>query len=116
MTRQELEARRLSAIPDLLSKMSQRAIAKRYGVSRMTIHRWKTMLQNDGLQARKAPGRPPRMTPEQVRFLRVIWKKGPGRDFEHWTARRFAEAIQHHMSIKFSRDHVGRIMHRMGLR
>jgi transposase len=118
MTRAELEARRLSAIPDLQSEMSQRAIAKRYGVSRRTIYQWKSMLSNgeNGLKARKAPGRPPRMTPDQIRMLRAIWKEGPGIGFDHWTARRFAEAIQQHIDIEFSHDHVGRIMHKLGLR
>ncbi len=116
MTRQELEARRLSAIPDLQSKMSQRAIGKRYGVSRMTVHRWKSALKNgNGLNARKAPGRPPRMSADQKETCRIIWEEGQF-GYDHWTAARFAEAIEQQMGITYSSDHVGRIMQRLGLR
>jgi transposase len=119
MTRAELEARRLSAIPDLQGDvLSASAIAKRYGVSRVTVYRWQNAIianGEDGLKARRTPGRPPRMTPDQIRMLRAIWKDGPGPGFDHWTARRFTEAIQQHIDIEFSHDHVGRIMHRLGL-
>jgi transposase len=37
-------------------------------------------------------------------------------DNDHWTAARFAEAIHQQIGIEYSPDHVGRIMHQLGLR
>jgi transposase len=121
MTRPELEARRLSAIPDIESGMTQYAIAKRYKVSRMTAHRWKKALLNGhGLKSRKTPGRPPRMDQTRMNIARKFWETGPRKllkvDTDHWTARLFAHAIKQNLGIKFSHDHVGRIMHQLGLR
>jgi transposase len=61
MTRAELEARRLAAVPDLQSPsmMFLAEIAHKYGVSRMTITRWRrAVAEGRSLAATKSPGRP----------------------------------------------------------
>ena len=123
MTRAELEARRLSAIPDLQGDvLSASGIAKRYGVSRVTVYRWQNAIianGENGLKARRTPGRPPRMTPKQMNSAARLFRIGPGivlnAATHRWTQRLFAKAIYQQIGIKFSDDHVGRIMHRLGL-
>lgn len=117
MTRAELEARRLQAIPGLSSGKTVAKLAKQFHVSRITIYRWQKMLAQgeSELKARKTPGRPPRMSHDQLEMCRIIWEEGQF-GYDHWTAARFAKAIQQQIHITFSHDHVGRIMHKLGLR
>jgi len=120
MTRSEMEVRRLSAIPQLASYQSLGELAKTYNVSRETISRWRKALKNgDSLEAHKTPGRPPRIDAEAERKIRQFFAVGPRIvlqiDQDRWTQARFAEAIEKHLKIKISGDHMGRIMHRLGL-
>jgi transposase len=39
-----------------------------------------------------------------------------GFETDRWTTARFAEAIFARFAVKYDPDHVGRIMHRLGLR
>ena len=48
-----------------------------------------------------------------------IYQAGPrsaGFDSDRWTTARFADAIQARFGVHYDPDHVGRIMHRLGLR
>ncbi len=48
-----------------------------------------------------------------------VYRSGPrvcGFDADRWTTARFAEAIQTRFGVHYDPDHVGRIMHRLGLR
>ena len=114
MTRAELEARRLSAIPDLQGDvLSAAAIAKRYGVSRVTVYRWQNaILANgeDGLKIHRAPGRPSRINDAQRAAICRLFRRE-----RWWTQSRFADALSNELGIEYSPDHVGRIMHRLGL-
>jgi transposase len=73
----------------------------------------------EALRKRRAPGRPSRLTGEQLRIVSEIYRSGPrvaGFDSDRWTTMRFAEAIFSRFAIRYDPDHVGRIMHRLGLR
>jgi putative transposase len=120
VTRTELEARRLAAVPDLQSSISLQVIAKRYEVSRMTASRWRHTVQNGrSLAATKSPGRPRRLTADQESVLKRLWLLGPmvllDADTERWTHTRFADAVGRHVGVRYSGDHMGRIMLRLGL-
>ena len=67
----------------------------------------------------RAPGRPSRLNSEQLSIVAEIYRSGPrtaGFDSDRWTTARFAEAIQARFGVRYDPDHVGRIMHRLGLR
>jgi transposase len=42
--------------------------------------------------------------------------RAAGFEPDRWTTQRFAEAIYARFGIRYDPDHVGRIMHRLGLR
>ena len=122
LTRDEMESRRLLAAEDLQRGLSQSQVARKFGVSRTTASRWHRALAGNGVEAlrkRRAPGRPSRLNTEQLRVAAEIYKAGPrtsGFDTDRWTTARFADAIQARFAVRYDPDHVGRIMHRLGLR
>lgn len=122
LTRDEMESRRLLAAQDLQRGLSQSQVARKYGVSRTTASRWHRALSGKGLEAlrkRRAPGRPSRLNPEQLNGVAEIYRTGPrtaGFDTDRWTTARFAQAIFARFAVQYDPDHVGRIMHRLGLR
>ena len=116
MTRMELEARRMEAIPDLDSNTMQAEIARRSGVSRTTVSRWRrARAQGSALKRLPPPGRPPRMAAMPIECCKSIYRFGPLGGGE-WTQAKFAQAIRDNLGVEYSEDHVGRLMHKWGLR
>jgi putative transposase len=117
-----MESRRLMAAQDLQSGLSQSQVARKFGVSRTTASRWHRAINGKGVEAlrkRRAPGRPSRLTADQLHAIADIYTAGPraaGFDSDRWTTMRFAEAIYARFQVRYDPDHVGRIMHRLGLR
>ena len=122
LSRDEMESRRLLAAQDLQTGLSQSQVARKFGVSRTTASRWNRSLSGKGMEAlkkRRAPGRPSRLTAEQLTALKDLYLAGPrpaGFDSDRWTTAKFADAILAKFDIKYDPDHAGRIMHRLGLR
>jgi transposase len=122
LTRDEMERRRLAAAQDLLNGVPQARVARKFGVSRTTASRWGRALDDDGvecLRKRRATGRPSRLTAEQRTEIVEMFTAGPrsaGLDSERWTTARLAEAIYNRFGVRYDPDHVGRLMHRLGLR
>jgi transposase len=122
LTRDEMESRRLLAAQDLQGGLTQSQVARKFGVSRTTASRWRRALSVRGVEAlrkRRASGRPSRLSAEQLRGAAEIYRAGPrdaGFDNDRWTIMRFAEAIHRRFAVRYDPDHVGRIMHRLGLR
>lgn len=120
MNRVELEVRRLAAVQDLKAPISCGILAREYGVSRTTIVRWRRALASGStLERRPAPGRPRRLTRDQESVLKRLWLLGPimllDADTDKWTQDRFTELVRRYMGVGYSGDHIGRIMHRLGL-
>jgi transposase len=122
LTRDEMESRRLSAAQDLQRGLTQSQVARKFGVSRTTASRWDRALSRrgmDGLRKRRAPGRPSRLNAEQLQLAAELYRSGPrtaGFQTDRWTTERFAGAIRARFGIQYDPDHVGRIIHRLGLR
>src|SRR5579883_2955296 len=122
LTRDEMESRRLMAAQDLQTGVSQSKVARKYGVSRTTASRWHRALSGSGVEAlrkRRAPGRPSRLSKDQLQGVAEVYQAGPrqaGFDTDRWTTQRMADAIHARFGIRYDPDHVGRIMHRLGLR
>jgi transposase len=122
LNRDDMETRRLAAASDLLNGTKQSLIARRYGVSRTTASRWQRSILSKGLESlrkRRATGRPSRLTDEQVEVIRAMYFEGAlayGFTSDRWTTGRLAEAIDRRFGIRYDQDHVGRLMHKFGLR
>ena len=122
LNRDDMERRRLEAAEDLLKGITQARVARKFGVSRTTASRWHRTLAGQGLERlrkRKAPGRPSRLSASQLAEVRQIYEAGPaafGFEQERWTTARLARAIEMRFAIRYDPDHVGRLMHRLGLR
>src|ERR1035441_2969920 len=107
MPRLELEARRMEAIPDLDADVKQAKIARRFGVSRTTVSRWKRARAQGSELKRSAwgsvsdtmsptLGRPPRLGTVHIAMCMALYSLGPrasGFDGERWTQDRFAKVI-----------------------
>jgi transposase len=122
LTREDMETRRLAAAHELLTGITQSQVARRYGVSRTTASRWqRSIVQKgmDGLRKRRATGRPSRLTADQVDAIRQMYFEGAavhGFSRDRWTTGRLAQAIERKFGIRYDQDHVGRLMHKFGLR
>jgi transposase len=122
LTRDEMESRRLLAAQDLQRGLSQSQVARKFGVSRTTASRWHRSLSGKGVESlrkRRAPGRPSRLTADQLIGVVEVYRSGPraaGFESDRWTTSRFADAIFVRFGVHYDPDHVGRIMHRLGLR
>jgi putative transposase len=122
LSRDEMESRRIAAARELLTGVAQSNVARKYGVSRTTASRWHRALNGkgvDGLRKRRATGRPSRLTTSQLQELAEIYNQGAsafGFSTDRWTTARFAAAIYARFGVKYDPDHVGRLMHRWGLR
>lgn len=122
LTRDEMERRRLAAAQQLIGGASQASVARQFGVSRTTASRWHRALSHNGLEClrkRRATGRPSRLGAQQVAELVRMFEAGPrewGFESDRWTTGRLAQAIYARFGVRYDPDHVGRIMHRLGLR
>jgi transposase len=122
LNRDEMERRRLEAAKDLLNGITQSQVARKYGVSRTTASRWQRSLRSNGVESlrkRRAPGRPSRLSREQLAGLADVMADGAatyGFPDDRWTTARLAVAIEARYGVRYDPDHVGRLMHKLGLR
>ena len=122
LNRDDMERRRLEAAQDLLNGIAQSQVARKFGVSRTTASRWQRALRGSGvdsLRKRRAPGRPSRLSREQLSGLASLMGEGAmlyGFPDDRWTTARLAVAIEARYGVRYDPDHVGRLMHKMGLR
>ena len=68
--------------------------------------------------ARSGPSRAasPRSSSQALRELYRAGPRAAGFESDRWTTVRFAQAIFARFGVRYDPDHVGRIMHRLGLR
>jgi transposase len=116
----ELERRRLRAIELLQRDTPVHVVAERLGVDRRSVRRWQRTHRQQGragLRARPAPGRPPRLTPQQRQRLARLVIAGPeaaGYRTNLWTCRRLVELIRDEFDVRYHPDHVGRLLRACG--
>ncbi len=101
-------------------ELSQAAIARHLGVSEAAVSKWKKTLQTDGLealQARQAPGRPTKLSPDEQEQLVQILEQGAvasGFPTEQWTQARVKQVIKREFGVKYHRDYISRLLHGLG--
>ncbi len=115
----ELEARRVVASSLLGEGWSLISIARTLGCHPSSVMHWRDALRERGeagLKAKPVPGRPPKLKPgEMSRLVRVLVDGAMARGYrtEVWTTRRIADVIEVEFGVRYHRDHVGRLLHRL---
>jgi transposase len=118
LTAAQREERRLTAARLLRAgTLSAAQIARRLGVSRASVTRWKHRLEQGGLRGlrhRAPPGRPGRLAARQWQRLFRRLRRGAlaaGFDTERWTLRRIAAVIEREFGIHYHPRSLGRALH-----
>jgi transposase len=107
-TRDEMERRRLLGAELLRAGVSQAEAARQAGVTRTAASRWAAALAAGAdLRKRRGTGRRRKI---DRRKLRKLWQSGAYRTFGD-----FASAIRDKFGVAYAPDHVGRIVHDLGL-
>ena len=115
-----LEKRRLDAIALFEDGMAQVSISKKLHVHDRTVRRWIASFRRHGrkgVEAKPAPGRPPKLTAKQQDALAKLLDKGAianGYSTELWTCPRVARLVEKRFGIRYHVDHVGRLLKSMG--
>src|SRR3954454_342235 len=111
-----LEWRRYRALYLKQRGWSQRDIAEALDVSEVALSGWLARARDGGpesLRSRPAPGRPPRLSPAQVRSIPELLWHGPeayGFRGQVWTCARVARVIEVEFGVRYHKDHVGRLL------
>ena len=117
---QELERRRFRALALLRQGLSPVEVARRVGVDRRSVRRWKASVRSRGrraLAARPASGRPQRLSAADRRRLEKDLLRGAqaaGFETELWTCPRVAQWIARRFQVRYHPDHVCRLLHSLG--
>lgn len=117
---EELEHRRLRALELLGEGLLPSEVAKRVGVDRRSVRRWKAAARGKGeagVKARPASGRPSKLSAKDKRKLEGLLLKGPlaaGFGTDLWTCPRVAELIEQRFGVQYHVDHIGRLLHDLG--
>lgn len=115
-----LEDRRHEAIRLLRQPIHPAEVARRVGVSRQSVSRWQTTLRTQGLRGlrrAKRAGRPPALTPADLKRLERALKAGPeaqGYATGLWTLARVGKLIEDQWGIRYSNPWVWHLLRRLG--
>lgn len=116
----QLQERRERAIELLKQGNRPVDVARMLGVQRRSVRRWKAAYKAEGMlgiKAKRAEGRPPKLSNKQKKRLEKVLLKGAktaGFNTDLWTCPRIAQIIEKHFTVKYHVDHVGRLLHSMG--
>ena len=110
------------AAADLMeARASDREVARRFRVSRMSANRWRRALAAGGRAAllSKGPGGgPAKLSPAQVRELEAALEAGPaawGWDEDQcWTLARIAEVVRRRFTVDYTLAGLDLLLHRVG--
>jgi transposase len=121
LTREQMAERRAEGVRLLQAReLNQAQIARHLGVSEATISKWKKVLEESGptgLEARKASGRPPKMSAAQKEQLVEKLEEGAlaaGFPTEQWTQARVKQVIEQEFGVSYHRDYISRLLKGLG--
>ena len=119
-TPKQLEKRRRRAVQLLESGQSLSTVARQVGAAVSSVFRWWQAYQRKGsrgLDAKPAPGRPPRLDRAQKRRL-VRWlvrgALDAGYRTELWTLPRVTAVIQREFGVRYHPAHVWKVLTALG--
>jgi transposase len=117
-----LEEMRLRAIDAVEAGQHPEDVAATLGMHRKTVYGWLARYREGGrpaLRARPVPGRPPKLSGEQLRRLYTLITGADPRqlrfEFALWTREMIAELIRREFGVTLSPSGVGRLLRRLGL-
>lgn len=116
----ESTKRRVRAGRMLLAGKGPTEVAKEVGVARQTVHTWKDILDEGGIDALRAmgdKGRPAQLDERQLGVLRRTLLDRPtehGFGTELWTLKRIRLLIERLFGVSYSEVHVWRIIGALG--
>ena len=116
----DLEKRRRKVIALLRKKLSLHEIARKIGCHASSVLRWRDAFRCGGraaLDAKPASGRPPFLSVKQRQQLVMLLSQGAmahGYRTELWTTLRIAALIERELGVKYHRNHIGKLLHRLG--
>jgi transposase len=122
LDRKALETIRLRAVDQMLAGTRPEELAAALGFSPATVYGWLAAYRHGGRQAllaRRAPGRPAKISPAQkLRLLTVITGAEP-RELQLgsalWTRALVTQLLHNEFGVSLSAVSVGRMLARMGL-
>lgn len=101
--------------------MTYQDIAERIKYPLMTVADWCRRMHEEGIQRRysvKQPGRPRKLTAEQLKELESVLSKAPigeGLPFLFWTTKLVMYYIEKEYGVVYNFPQVRNILHRMGM-
>jgi transposase len=104
----------------LLAGKGPTEVAQAVGVARQTVHTWKGVLDEGGIDALRAmgdKGRPAQLDGRQIEQLRRNLLDSPtdhGFGTELWTLKRIRQLIERQFGVSYSEVHVWRIIGALG--
>lgn len=116
-----LAARRRRALKLLDEGLSLNEVARRVGCQASSVMRWRDRRAQVGekvFEVGTSPGRPCKLSPQQKRRLVKLIAKRPlahGYATDIWTCDRVRRLIRREFGVRYHRDHVGRLLHQLGL-
>ncbi|MFF7127225.1 winged helix-turn-helix domain-containing protein [Streptomyces sp. NPDC008240] len=111
---------RLAAADLIEAGASDREVARRFRVTRMSSNRWRRALASGGRQAlaSKGPGGARcKLDARQLRLLETVLEAGPaasGWSDQCWTLTRIAEMVRRRFSVEYTLAGLDLLLHRIG--
>jgi putative transposase len=118
----KLEARRIAAMTRLQRGESTSKVARSMGVSIQSVQRWARTYRlrgNEGLRRLLKSGPRPKLAHEKLIRLSSLLARGPlayGFETPVWTSERIASLIWSRFRVRYSPDHVKRLLRNLGWR
>ena len=115
-----LEKRRLRAAALLRQGLTEAEVARRVGVHRQSVNRWKQALEasgREGLKRAGRAGRKPKLNQSDLREIESDLKRGPeafGYETGLWTTQRVANLIKERFGVRFTARHAGTLLQQLG--
>ncbi len=115
-----LAKRRQRAVALLQQGLAPVDVARRVGVDRRSIRRWRATFEQQGesgLEPKPSPGRPRKLSDQQRAQLERWLLKGAaacGFATDLWTCPRVADLIQRRWGVVYHANHIGRLLRSLG--
>jgi transposase len=111
---------RLAAADQIEAGASDREVARRFRVTRMSANRWRRALAAGGraaLMSKGPGGGPSKLTAAQVGELEAVLEAGPagqGWEDQCWTLARIAEVVRRRFGVEYTLAGLDLLLHRIG--